>query len=539
MLKINNQYLLTFVYEETLNCLKSHKNKRLKINMQYYLNDKKLNKIEKQKAEKDGLKIFEELDDYALKGWEEMDEVDLQMRLKWYGLFWRPKTPGRFMMRLRVPNGILNSNQLRVIASIVARYGEDGSADITTRQNIQLRGVLINDLPDIIKRLREVDITSVQSGMDNPRNVTGNPLAGIDPEEIIDTRKYTSELENYLTNSGNGNPEFSNLPRKWNTAVAGAKDNFLLHNDLIFHPVFKNGILGFGVWVGGILSATLNAYAIPLDVWVEEKDICKITGIICSLWRDNGDRFLRNKGRFRYYLNSIGIEKFRELVEEKFGTLSNDPGSIFNEKQRSLFGINKQKQNNLYFAGLHIPVGRLCVEDIQEIARLSEKYGQSEVRLTEDQNLIIVGLKDNILEEFGNEEIINKFKLNPSHFSASTVSCTGSSYCSFALANTKDIARNISEKLDRELELSEEVKIHWTGCPNNCGQAHMGGIGMTGTKVKKEGGGTEDGYNVSIGGRQDHLQTLGETEFKKVSKHEIYNLIKEILINKFNAKLKT
>ena len=201
--------------------------------MQYYLNDKKLNKIEKQKAEKDGLKIFEELDDYALKGWEEMDEVDLQMRLKWYGLFWRPKTPGRFMMRLRVPNGILNSNQLKVIASIVARYGEDGSADITTRQNIQLRGVLINDLPDIIKRLREVDITSVQSGMDNPRNVTGNPLAGIDPEEIIDTRKYTSELENYLTNSGNGNPEFSNLPRKWNTAVAGAKDNFLLPRHLV------------------------------------------------------------------------------------------------------------------------------------------------------------------------------------------------------------------------------------------------------------------------------------------------------------------
>ena len=105
MSKINNQYLLTFVYEETLNCLKSHKNKRIKINMQYYLNDKKLNKIEKQKAEKDGLKIFEELDDYALKGWEEMDDVDLQMRLKWYGLFWRPKTPGRFMMRLRVPNG--------------------------------------------------------------------------------------------------------------------------------------------------------------------------------------------------------------------------------------------------------------------------------------------------------------------------------------------------------------------------------------------------------------------------------------------------
>ena len=506
--------------------------------MQYYLEEKKLNKIEKQKAEKDGLKIFEELNDYALKGWEEMDEGDLQMRLKWYGLFWRPKTPGKFMMRLRVPNGILNSKQIKVIASIVARYGEDGSADITTRQNIQLRGVLINDLPDIISRLKEVDITSVQSGMDNPRNVTGNPLAGIDPEEIIDTRKYTAELQDYLTNSGNGNPEFSNLPRKWNTAVAGAKDNFLLHNDLVFHPVFKDGILGFSVWVGGILSATLNAYALPLDAWVEEKDICKITGIICSLWRDNGDRFLRNKGRFRYYLDSIGIEKFRELVRNKFGTLPKDPGSVFNEKQRSKFGINKQKQENLYFAGLHVPVGRLTVEDLQEIARLSEKYGESEIRLTEDQNLIIVGLKESVIDQFSSEEVIKKFKLTPSHFSSSTVSCTGSSYCSFALANTKDIARKISEKLDKELFLKEEVKIHWTGCPNNCGQAQMGGIGLTGTKVKKEGGGTEDGYNVSIGGRQDTLQTLGETEYKKVSNTQIYQVIKEILIKKFNATLK-
>ena len=244
-----------------------------------------------------------------------------------------------------------------------------------------------------------------------------------------------------------------------------------------------SGILGFSVWVGGILSATLNAYALPLDAWVEEKDICKITGIICSLWRDNGDRFLRNKGRFRYYLDSVGIEKFRKLVQKKYGTLSKDPGSVFNEKQRSKFGINKQKQENLYFAGLHVPVGRLTVEDLQEIARLSEKYGESEIRLTEDQNLIIVGLKESVIDQFSSEEVIKKFKLKPTHFSSSTVSCTGSSYCSFALANTKDIARKISEKLDEELNLKEEVKIHWTGCPNNCGQAQMGGIGLTGTKA--------------------------------------------------------
>ena len=163
---------------------------------------------------------------------------------------------------------ILDAQQTRVIASIVERYGDDGSCDITTRQNLQLRGVLISDLPEILKRLKDVGLNSLQSGFDNPRNVTGNPLAGIDPKEIIDTRPFTIELQNFLTNNGEGNYEFSNLPRKWNTAVAGAKDNFLLHNDIIFHPVEKNGELGFGVWIGGILSSQMNSYAIPLNAWI-------------------------------------------------------------------------------------------------------------------------------------------------------------------------------------------------------------------------------------------------------------------------------
>jgi ferredoxin-nitrite reductase len=214
-----------------------------------YLEGKKLNKIEQKKADKDGLLIGTEIDQFAELGWEKVDETDLQLRLKWYGMFWRPKTPGKFMLRLRVPNGVLSSQQLRVVASIVERYGENGSCDITTRQNLQLRGVLLGDFPEILKRLEEAGLSSIQSGFDNPRNVTGNPLAGIDPQEIVDTRPYTTELQNFLTNNCAGNPEFSNLPRKWNTAVAGSKDNFLLHNDIIFHPVEHNGImdLGFGL----------------------------------------------------------------------------------------------------------------------------------------------------------------------------------------------------------------------------------------------------------------------------------------------------
>ena len=210
-----------------------------------YLVGKKLNKVEQSKAAKDGLLVGSEIEKFAEIGWEQMDETDLQLRLKWYGMFWRPKTPGKFMLRLRVPNGVLTSKQLRVVASIVERYGENGSCDITTRQNLQLRGILLNDLPEILRRLNEAGLSSIQSGFDNPRNVTGNPLAGIDPNEIIDTRPYATLLQNFLTNNCEGNPEYSNLPRKWNTAVAGSKQNFLLHNDIVFHPVKNNGILGF------------------------------------------------------------------------------------------------------------------------------------------------------------------------------------------------------------------------------------------------------------------------------------------------------
>ena len=312
--------------------------------LKYYLEGKKLNQIEKNKATKDGLEVGKEIENYAEMGWEDMDKTDLQLRLKWYGMFWRPTTPGKFMLRLRIPNGIVNSEQLKVIASIVARYGENGSCDITTRQNIQLRGVLISDLPEILNRLKKVNISTTQSGFDNPRNVTGNPIAGVDPEEIIDTRKYTIKMQNYLTNEGKGNSEFSNLPRKWNTAIAGAKDNFLLHNDIVFHPVKINGKLGFSIWIGGVLSSVLNEYAIPLNAWVEENEIYKITSIIISLWRDNGERNTRPKGRFRFYLNKVGITKFRELVKEKYGELQEDPGSDFIKEPRSFFGIHPQKQ---------------------------------------------------------------------------------------------------------------------------------------------------------------------------------------------------
>lgn len=501
-----------------------------------WLEGRKLNKIEQNKAAKDGLLVGSEIEKFAQLGWENVDETDLQLRLKWYGMFWRPKTPGLFMMRLRVPNGVISAEQLRVVGNVVARYGSNGSADITTRQNIQMRGILLEDLPEILGQLKAVGLTTIQSAFDNPRNVTGNPIAGIDPLEIVDTRPYTQELENFLTSNHQGNPEFSNLPRKWNTAVAGARDNFLLHNDIAFHPVENNGEMGFGVWIGGILSSQMNAYAIPLNAWVKPDQICAITEAVIKIWRDNGERDKRPKGRFRLYLDEVGLENFRAMVEERFGPLTPDPGSVFDAEPRSHYGIHPQKQEDLHYAGVHVPVGRLRAEDFQDIAALAERHGDGSVRLTEDQNVIFTGIASAQLQAFEAEPLLQRFSLHPSHIAAGTVSCTGNTYCSFALTNTKDQALAAAEALDRELVLPEELKIHWTGCPNTCGQAYMGAIGLTGTKTKQPDGGMGEGYNLTIGGSQGANPQVGELHRKGIPASEIQAVLKEVLIEQFGAK---
>ena len=500
-----------------------------------YLEGKKLNKIEQNKAAKDGLLVGSEIEKFAELGWEQVDETDLQLRLKWYGMFWRPKTPGKFMLRLRVPNGVLQFNQLRAIASIVERYGDNGSCDITTRQNLQLRGVLLGDLPEILRRLSEVNISTIQSGFDNPRNVTGNPIAGIDPHEIVDTRPYTAELQKFLTNNCQGNPEYSNLPRKWNTAVAGSKDNFLLHNDIVFHPVERNGILGFGVWIGGVLSSQINAYAIPLDAWVKPDEICRMTDSVIRIWRDNGEHNKRPKGRFRMYLDQVGLETFRSQVSELFGPLTPDPGSVFDTNPRSHYGIHPQKQDNLFFAGLHVPVGRLTAQDLHDLATASVTYGSGEVRLTEDQNAIIVGLPSEKVAAFKSDPLLERFPLKPGAISAGTVSCTGSTFCGFAMTNTKDQALAAAKELDQELDLPEDVKINWTGCPNSCGQAYMGAIGLTGMKAKNSEGVTTEAYTLTLGGTQGQNPVLGEIHQKAIPAEEVKSVLRSILIQHFNA----
>ncbi|MGL5806970.1 MAG: ferredoxin--nitrite reductase, partial [Xenococcaceae cyanobacterium] len=354
----------------------------------------KLNKFEKFKLEKDGLAVKDELEKFAQLGWEAIDKTDLEHRLKWVGIFYRPVTPGKFMMRLRIPNGILTSEQMKVLAEIVQRYGDDGNADITTRQNLQMRGIRLEDVPDLFDRLAKVELTSIQTGMDNVRNITGSPMAGLDADELIDTRELVQKVQDAITNNGEGNYQFTNLPRKFNIAIEGSRDNSVHAeiNDIAFVPAYKDGQLGFNVVVGGFFSATRCEAAIPLNAWVAPNDdVVDLSLAILTVFRDNGSRANRKKSRLMWLIDDLGMDAFRALVENEFGRplTTAAPEDLIDWEKRDHIGVYKQKQPGLNYAGMLVPVGRLYAQDLFDIARLAEVYGSGEIRLTLEQNVII------------------------------------------------------------------------------------------------------------------------------------------------------
>ena len=223
------------------------------------------------------------------------------------------------MMRLRIPHGILNSTQMKVLAEIVDRYGDDGTSDLTTRQNIQMRGIRLEDIPEILRKLKAVGMTAIQSGMDNVRNITGSPMAGLDAEELIDTRELVQQVQDMITNYGEGNPQFTNLPRKFNIAIEGGRDNSVHGeiNDIAFIPAYKNDQLGFNVLVGGFFSAKRCAPAIPLNVWVNpNQEVVELCRGILEVYRDNGLRANRQQSRLMWLIDEWGIDKFRSSLEE-------------------------------------------------------------------------------------------------------------------------------------------------------------------------------------------------------------------------------
>ncbi|MBD2317217.1 ferredoxin--nitrite reductase [Phormidium tenue] len=499
------------------------------------------NKIEALKEAKDGLALKAEIARFAEIGWEAIDDDDLQHRLKWLGVFFRKSTPGRFMVRMRIPNGLLSSDQMRVLASVVEKCGEHGVADITTRQNIQMRGILIEDVPEMFDKFRSVGLTSVQSAMDNIRNITGSPVAGIDANELYDTRELAIQVQNLLTNNGEGNPAFTNLPRKFNIAIAGCRDNSTHAeiNDLAFVPAFKDEsqeTFGFNVLVGGFFSSKRIAAAIPLDVWVAPEDVVALCEALLIVFRDNGLRENRQKSRLMYLIDEWGIEKFRTEVEKQMGKplASAAAKDEIEWEKRDHIGVHKQKQAGLNYVGLQIPVGRMYAPDMYEFARLAETYGNGDMRLTVEQNLLITHVSDEKVTALLQEPLLQKFPVEPNNLMRGLVSCTGNQFCPVAIVETKNRSLALTKQLSAAYDLPKVVRIHWSGCPNSCAQPQVADIGFTGCKARKDGK-VVDGVDIYMGGTVGKDAHLGTCVMEKVPCEDLYEVVGKLLVDRFGA----
>jgi len=465
------------------------------------------NPIEKIKAEKDGLDILQEIETLAANGYSKLSPQDAD-RLKWIGTFLRKRTPGFFMMRIRITGGRASSQQLHALAQIAERLG-NGVLDVTTRQQIELRAIKIESVPQILKEIQDVDLNSLQTGLDNIRGVNTCPLSGLTPNESLDAYPYAVDFTNIFLK----NKEYTNLPRKMNVTITGCLEN-CTHpesQDIGLVPASKIidgvGIKGFNVFVGGKMGSGGFYKARNLDLFVRPEEAAKLCSQIALLYRDHGFRAERTKCRLAFLLEAWGIEKFRSELETRWQSLY---GSKFlsagedlrKETETDHLEISPQKQSGLYAVGLSIPVGRLSSKQIYEIARLAKIYGSSEVRITPQQNMILVNVPESKLKSLQEEPLLTQLSPNPTPFFRGLVSCVGIDYCNLALIESKGMAAKVAQELEKRLgkEQTEKIRMYWSGCAAGCGNHHTADIGFQGIKANIDGK-IVDAVHIFVGGK--------------------------------------
>jgi len=529
------------------------------------------NPIEKAKLKKDGLSAITDVYEYAAKfrsgdmTWEEVEKADMNSRLKFVGMLHRDKrTPGQFLMRLKVPNGIVNADQMRFYADCVEKYGpEKGVVDITTRQNMQLRGVKIEDAPDIIDGLHARNQTSFQSALDSVRNMVGSPLAGIDDQEQIDTREFCNAINDLVSldpvTGTRGNPQWGNLPRKFNVAISGSRDDFAhTHiNDigLVPCPHAETGEMGFNLVLGGYMSIKRVAESIDSDMWIpaNREAVVTLTEAILRIFRDEGERKDRQKARLMWLVEKYGVEEYKkEVIKEiesydrgvKVENAQPLPTEPF--ERRELLGVHKQKQEGKSRVGVLCPSGRLSATECRQVADLADAYSAGEVRMTVEQNMIFPNVDDDKVAAMLEEDSLNgdsRLKANPGFIEGNMVSCTGAQFCGLALIETKNNAEEMVKKLEELVTVDRPIRIHYTGCPNSCGQVQAADIGIMGGPARQMNEETGKmmavpGCKIFVGGRIGEDAHLSLEPFKSgvpLADESLIPELVEILKSEFGA----
>jgi len=483
----------------------------------------------------DGLRILDEFPEIAQRGAESLTPAEKEL-LKWVGVFFRKPTPGQFMMRIRMANGFTTSKQLRAIAELSRRLGNN-VLDITTRQQIQLRGFVLESVPEIWEKLRGVDLHSLQTGIDNVRNINGCPLAGLTPEELFDASSVVKELDQMMVGRA-GNPEFTNLPRKFNITVTGCLQD-CTHNesqDIALVPARKRGRSGFNVLVGGKMGSGGFTVASSLDVFVEPAHAAQIVIELVKIYRDHGPREARAKCRFSFLIDEWGIPKLRAELTARLGRALESQGRDMRRHEHSdHLGKAPQKQTGLVAAGLCIPNGRLNAEQTEELARLADEYGDGQVRLTTGQNAIIPNVPAQRIEPLFAEPLLRQFSPSPSPFFQKLVACTGTDYCNLAQIETKSRAAELSRALEQKLGAKQNpLTIHWSGCPAGCGNHQSADIGFRGLRTNI-GGKLVDAVAVYVGGRTGPDAVAGKEILSAVPCDEALPDVVADIIEKYYA----
>ncbi|MCC5577653.1 nitrite/sulfite reductase [Microtetraspora sp. AC03309] len=475
-----------------------------------------LNKNEENKKADDGLNVRQRIIDiYSKGGFDSIDPADLRGRMRWYGLYTQRK-PGidggktailepeelddrYFMLRVRIDGGQLDLKQLRVIADISNEYAR-GTADITDRQNIQLHWIEIESVPDIWNRLEAVGLSTTEACGDTPRVVMGCPLAGIDAAEVIDGTAQIADITSRYV----GDKAFSNLPRKFKSAVSGCSAHCTVHeiNDIAFVGVTHEGEQGFDVWVGGGLS-TNPMFAKRLGAFVRPEQVHEVWAGVCGIFRDYGYRRLRHRARIKFLINDWGAEKFREILETEYLGYRLADGPAPEEPRggrRDHVGVFPQKDGNFY-VGFAPRVGRVDGDTLHRIADIAERHGSGRVRTTVEQKMVILDVAPDQVDSIVAELEAIDLRVNPSSFRRQTMACTGIEYCKLAIVETKATAVKLIDELETRLPgFTEPLTINVNGCPNSCARIQVADIGLKGQLVVNDQGEQVEGFQVHLGG---------------------------------------
>ena len=476
-----------------------------------------LNANEQFKKDDDALNVRARIVDiYSKQGFDSIDKNDLRGRMRWMGLYtqreqgydgtWTGDENAEileakyFMMRVRCDGGALTAAALRTLGEISTEFARD-TADISDRENVQYHWIRVEDMPEIWRRLDEIGLQTTEACGDCPRVVLGSPLAGESLDEVIDGTPAIHEIvRRYI-----GKPEYSNLPRKFKTAISGLQDVVHEVNDVAFigveHP--EHGP-GFDVWVGGGLS-TNPMLGQRIGAWVPLDEVPDVWEAVVSVFRDYGYRRLRAKARLKFLVKDWGVEKFREVLESEYlkRPLLDGPAPAPVARPIDHVGVQKLK-NGLNAVGVAPIAGRVSGTILTKVADLAEAAGSNRVRFTPYQKLIILDVPDEKLDELRSGLDALGLPSSPSHWRRNLMACTGIEFCKLSFAETRVRAQSLVPDLEKRLEdinaaLDVPVTVNINGCPNSCARIQVADIGFKGQMID-DGNGPEEGFQVHLGG---------------------------------------